>query len=169
MRVGLTGGVASGKSTVSAMLAELGAVVIDADLLAREVVAAGSDGLAEIVAEFGPQVLTEDGVTQGRHAAERLLAQGSPPTALVCCSDSLALGAHAIDPAVAVTGFDDTPVASAVGLSSVAQPLVEAAAACVEQVLDVIHGRAATAQQVMLPPTFTVRQSTPAPALTADR
>ena len=61
MRVGLTGGVASGKSTVSAMLAELGAVVIDADLLAREVVAAGSDGLAEIVAEFGPKVLTEDG------------------------------------------------------------------------------------------------------------
>jgi len=61
VRVGLTGGVASGKSTVSAMLAELGAVVIDADLLAREVVAAGSDGLAEIVAEFGPQVLTEDG------------------------------------------------------------------------------------------------------------
>jgi dephospho-CoA kinase len=53
--------VASGKSTVSAILAELGAVVIDADLLAREVVAAGSDGLAEVVAEFGPQVLTEDG------------------------------------------------------------------------------------------------------------
>jgi len=61
VRVGLTGGVASGKSTVSAMLAELGAVVIDADLLAREVVARGTDGLAEIVAEFGPDVLTEDG------------------------------------------------------------------------------------------------------------
>ena len=61
MRVGLTGGVASGKSTVSAVLAELGAVVIDADLLAREVVAAGTDGLAEIVEVFGPQVLTEDG------------------------------------------------------------------------------------------------------------
>jgi dephospho-CoA kinase len=59
--VGLTGGVASGKSTVSAMLAELGAVVIDADLLAREVVAKGTDGLAEIVAEFGPDVLTDDG------------------------------------------------------------------------------------------------------------
>ena len=61
MRVGLTGGVASGKSTVSAILAELGAVVIDADLLAREVVAKGSDGLAEIVAEFGSDVLTQDG------------------------------------------------------------------------------------------------------------
>lgn len=61
MRVGLTGGVASGKSTVSAMLAELGAVVIDADLLAREVVAAGTDGLAEVVAAFGPEVLTAEG------------------------------------------------------------------------------------------------------------
>ena len=61
MRVGLTGGVASGKSTVSAMLAELGAVVIDADLLAREVVAAGTPGLAEIVEAFGPSVLTADG------------------------------------------------------------------------------------------------------------
>jgi dephospho-CoA kinase len=61
MRVGLTGGVASGKSTVSAMLADLGAVVIDADLLAREVVAPGTEGLKEIVAAFGPEVVTESG------------------------------------------------------------------------------------------------------------
>ena len=60
-RVGLTGGIASGKSTVSAMLAELGAVVIDADLLAREVVARGTDGLAEVVEVFGPGVLTPEG------------------------------------------------------------------------------------------------------------
>lgn len=61
MRVGLTGGVASGKSTVSAMLADLGAVVVDADLLAREVVAPGTEGLAEIVEAFGPEVLTPEG------------------------------------------------------------------------------------------------------------
>ena len=61
MRVGLTGGVASGKSTVSALLAEHGAVVIDADLLAREVVAPGTEGLAEIVAAFGDGLLTPDG------------------------------------------------------------------------------------------------------------
>ena len=61
MRVGLTGGVASGKSTVSAILAELGAVVIDADLLAREVVAPGTEGLAAVVEEFGPHVLGPDG------------------------------------------------------------------------------------------------------------
>ena len=61
MRVGLTGGVASGKSTVSAMLAELGAVMIDADVLARDVVAPGTDGLAEVVEAFGPEVLAADG------------------------------------------------------------------------------------------------------------
>lgn len=61
MRVGLTGGVASGKSAVSAILRELGAVVIDADQLAREVVARGTTGLAEVVAEFGEGVLTPDG------------------------------------------------------------------------------------------------------------
>ncbi len=60
-RVALTGGVASGKSTVSAILEELGAVVIDADVLAREAVARGTDGLREVVEEFGPEVLTADG------------------------------------------------------------------------------------------------------------
>lgn len=61
MRVGLTGGVASGKSTVSAILAELGAVVIDSDLLAREVVARGTPGLAAVVEAFGPEMLTAEG------------------------------------------------------------------------------------------------------------
>lgn len=61
MRVGLTGGIASGKSTVSAMLRELGAIVVDADLLAREVVRPGTPGLAEVVAALGPEILTADG------------------------------------------------------------------------------------------------------------
>ncbi|MDQ4055165.1 MAG: dephospho-CoA kinase [Actinomycetota bacterium] len=61
MRVGLTGGVGSGKSTVSAMLDELGAVIIDADKLAREVVAKDTPGLAAVVEEFGPDLLTPDG------------------------------------------------------------------------------------------------------------
>jgi dephospho-CoA kinase len=60
-RVGLTGGVASGKSTVAAILAELGAVVVDADLLAREVVAIGTDGLRRVAEEFGPEVLGVEG------------------------------------------------------------------------------------------------------------
>lgn len=61
MRVGLTGGVASGKSTVARLLGGRGAVVIDADVLAREAVAAGTSGLAEVVEVFGPGVLTGDG------------------------------------------------------------------------------------------------------------
>jgi dephospho-CoA kinase len=61
VRVGLTGGIASGKSTVSAILRELAAVVIDADELAREVVAKGTPGLAAVVEEFGPGLLTPDG------------------------------------------------------------------------------------------------------------
>jgi dephospho-CoA kinase len=61
MRVGLTGGVGSGKSTVSAMLAELGAVIIDADKLAREVVERGTPGLAAVVEAFGAELLTPDG------------------------------------------------------------------------------------------------------------
>lgn len=61
LRIGLTGGIAAGKSTAARRFAELGAVVIDADLLAREAVAAGSPGLARVVEEFGPEVLTEDG------------------------------------------------------------------------------------------------------------
>ena len=61
LRVGLTGGIASGKSTVSAILRELGAVVIDADQLAREVVARGTPGLDAVVAEFGAGLLTPEG------------------------------------------------------------------------------------------------------------
>src|SRR4051794_13803699 len=57
---GLTGGIGSGKSTVSAMLRDLGAPIIDADLLAREVVEPGTPGLAEVAARF-PGVLTPQG------------------------------------------------------------------------------------------------------------
>lgn len=59
--IGLTGGIASGKSTVSNQLAALGITVVDADKLARQVVAPGSAGLAEVVSVFGTSVLTPDG------------------------------------------------------------------------------------------------------------
>ncbi|MEO7259987.1 MAG: dephospho-CoA kinase [Jatrophihabitantaceae bacterium] len=61
LSVGLTGGIGSGKSTVATRLAQLGAVVIDSDQLAREVVAVGSPGLARVVERFGPDVLAPDG------------------------------------------------------------------------------------------------------------
>ena len=59
--VGLTGGIATGKSTVSTMFGHLSAKVVDADLLAREVVMPGQPALAEIVSEFGAGVLQPDG------------------------------------------------------------------------------------------------------------
>jgi len=61
LRIGLTGGIGSGKSTAAARLAELGATVIDHDLLARQAVAPGSDGLALVAAEFGADVVGRDG------------------------------------------------------------------------------------------------------------
>jgi dephospho-CoA kinase len=61
LRVGLTGGIGAGKSEVSRRLAAQGAVIIDADLIAREVVEPGTDGLAEVVEAFGDEVLRPDG------------------------------------------------------------------------------------------------------------
>jgi dephospho-CoA kinase len=61
LRIGLTGGIGSGKSTVSALLAARGAVVIDADRIARQVVEPGTPGLAAVAEAFGPGVLTPDG------------------------------------------------------------------------------------------------------------
>jgi dephospho-CoA kinase len=58
--VGLTGGIASGKSTVAKILGRLGAAIVDADVLSREVVAPGHDGWNEIVATFGSEVLQAD-------------------------------------------------------------------------------------------------------------
>lgn len=59
--IGLTGGIASGKSVVSARLREHGAVIVDADVLAREVVEPGTPALREIVEEFGAEMLDDDG------------------------------------------------------------------------------------------------------------
>lgn len=61
LKVGLTGGIASGKSEVARRLVERGAVLVDADVLAREAVAPGSEGLAEVIAAFGPGVVADDG------------------------------------------------------------------------------------------------------------
>ncbi|MFH8793195.1 dephospho-CoA kinase [Streptomyces sp. NPDC017941] len=61
LKVGLTGGIGAGKSEVSRLLVERGAVLVDADRIAREVVAPGTEGLAAVVAEFGADVLDADG------------------------------------------------------------------------------------------------------------
>ena len=61
LRIGLTGGIGSGKSTVSRLLAAHGAVIVDADAIAREVVEPGTPGLAAVVDAFGPTVVSADG------------------------------------------------------------------------------------------------------------
>jgi dephospho-CoA kinase len=70
--VGLTGGIGAGKSAVAQRLAAHGAVLIDADRLAREAVAPGTDGLAEVVAAFGPGVLGPDGGLDRAELASRV-------------------------------------------------------------------------------------------------
>jgi dephospho-CoA kinase len=67
--VGLTGGIGSGKSSVSALLAARGAVVVDADVLARDAVAVGTPGLRALVDRFGPGMLAEDGSLDRRALA----------------------------------------------------------------------------------------------------
>ncbi|MEU8638482.1 LacI family DNA-binding transcriptional regulator [Amycolatopsis sp. NPDC048633] len=129
-------------------------------------------GLAAAGLGEGPQAAVYDGVEGGRSAAVRLLDASGPagrdrsaslpgggpaesshtgaPTAFVCASDSLALGVTAelrdrgIRPGAdaAVIGFDDTPTASVLGLSSVAQPIADVAAECVRQLRAILRGEA---------------------------
>ncbi|MGI8679755.1 MAG: dephospho-CoA kinase [Jatrophihabitans sp.] len=82
MRVGLTGGVGSGKSTVAAMLAQRGAVVIDADALAREVVEIGTPGFDAVVAHFGTAVVGPEGSLDRPALAQIVFADDEQRTAL---------------------------------------------------------------------------------------
>lgn len=74
MRIGLTGGIGSGKSTVASLLAERGAIVIDADTIARRIVEPGSPVLAHLVEEFGPDILHVDGSLNRGELASRAFA-----------------------------------------------------------------------------------------------
>ncbi|AVT40976.1 dephospho-CoA kinase [Plantactinospora sp. BB1] len=77
LKVGLTGGIGSGKSVVAARLARLGAVVVDSDRIAREVVEPGTDGLREVVAAFGARVCAEDGTLDRAALGEIVFADPS--------------------------------------------------------------------------------------------
>jgi dephospho-CoA kinase len=74
LTVGLTGGIGSGKSAVTALLASYGAAVVDADKVAREVVEPGTDGLAAVVEEFGDEVLRADGSLDREALGTRVFA-----------------------------------------------------------------------------------------------
>lgn len=81
MRIGLTGGIAAGKSTVAAHLKERGAYLIDYDQLAREVVEPGSEGIREIVEEFGPSAMNSDGSLNRRWMAAHVFSPQAAPDA----------------------------------------------------------------------------------------
>ncbi|GAA4594060.1 LacI family DNA-binding transcriptional regulator [Planotetraspora phitsanulokensis] len=142
------------------------------------------EGWARTLAEAGvdPTGLsraTSDAVADGEAAARDLIDSDPGVTALVCVSDSLAVGAlHAArspglawredtrpELPIAVIGFDDTPVARAVGLTSLSQPLKEAAASCVTLLARILEGTetarasAASPAHVLLEPSLVVRQS----------
>lgn len=73
--VGLTGGIASGKSVAARVLAGLGVGIVDADQVAREVVAPGTEGLAAVVAAFGSEVLTAEGALDREKVAARVFRE----------------------------------------------------------------------------------------------
>jgi len=115
--IGLTGGVASGKSAVAARFARLGAFICDADHAAREAVAPGSQGLAEVIAAFGATVLTRDGQLDRAAMRRRIFTDAAAKCALeaiihpcvraamkTACQAADATYALAIIPLLAETG-----------------------------------------------------------------
>lgn len=82
LMVGLTGGIGAGKSTVTATLAEAGAVIVDADRIAREVVEPGTPGLAMLVAEFGEDIVGPDGALDRAALAARAFVDAGRTAAL---------------------------------------------------------------------------------------
>ena len=80
--VGLTGGIASGKSAADAAFAALGATVVDADVIARELAEPGQPALAEIVAHFGEAMLDAEGRLDRRALRQRIFADAADKTAL---------------------------------------------------------------------------------------
>ena len=76
LKVALTGGIASGKSQVSALLERHGCFIIDLDVIAREVVEPGTDGLKELVENFGNSILSNDGTLNRKYLRDQLFKKG---------------------------------------------------------------------------------------------
>jgi dephospho-CoA kinase len=121
LKVGLTGGIGAGKSAVAKRLARHGAVIIDADRLAREVVAGGTDGLAEVVAAFGAEVVGPDGQLDRPVLGRRVFADPTARKRLEAIihprvrARTAELTAGAADDAVVV---NDVPLLVETGLSA---------------------------------------------------
>ncbi|MFC8600650.1 MULTISPECIES: dephospho-CoA kinase [unclassified Isoptericola] len=147
LRIGLTGGIAAGKSVVARRLSELGAVVIDHDVLAREVVAPGTVGLEEVVAAFGDGVLAPDGaldrpalgrVVFGDAAARERLEGILHPEIRRIAAEREALAGAADDRAVVV---HDIPLLVETGQADRFHLLVVVQAPAEQRVARLVDGR----------------------------
>lgn len=130
---GLTGGIGSGKSTVAALLREQGVPVVDADELAREAVAPGSPGLAEIVAAFGPEVLGQDGALDRKRVAGLVFADPAARQRLNAITHPIVRRLSqerfaALERAGVTLAAYDVPLLYEVGLDQVLRPVVVVAA-----------------------------------------
>ena len=111
LRVGLTGGIGSGKSEVSERLAAQGAIVIDADAIAREVVAPGTPGLEQVVAAFGPHLLSADGALDRERLGEIVFADPAKLADAIVVHDVPLIAENDLAPAYDVVVVVDTPPA----------------------------------------------------------
>lgn len=153
LSVGLTGGIGSGKSSVARRLAALGAVVIDADVLAREVVAPGTPGLAQVVARFGREVLDRDGALDRATLAEQVF--GDPQAlrdleaivhpAVRSRAAGLSAVAQAADPDVVVV--QDVPLLVENDLAGQFDVVVVVAASEATRLARLVRDRGMTADQ----------------------
>jgi len=120
--IGLTGGIASGKSAVAARFAQRGAFICDADHAARDAVAPGSEGLAEVIATFGLEVLNQDGQLNRAAMRQRIFTDAAAKRTLeaiihprvraamqIACEAADAVYAVAVIPLLAETGHDAYP------------------------------------------------------------
>ncbi len=121
--------------------------------------------VSDLPESAGLDLGVQDGAQPGAEAAAVLLSRGA--TALVCSSDSLALGALTVfrrlraDGRLPIVGFDDTPVARALGLSSVHQPVELAAERLIAMVADLLDGRTPPERQQLLTPELVLRELAP--------
>jgi dephospho-CoA kinase len=126
---GLTGGIGSGKSTAAALFRERGVPVVDADELAREAVAVGSPGLAEVLAAFGPQVLAADGSLDRKQLGALIFGDAEARKCLNAITHPIVRRLSqerfaALDSeGVTLAGYD-VPLLFEVGLDAVLRPIV---------------------------------------------
>ena len=161
--IGLTGGIASGKSSVSQALRELGVFVVDADQVAREVVEPGSDGLREVVATFGEGVLASDGsldreklakVVFGDEDARKRLQAITHPRIGKRSAERIAEGAASVAPYVVYDAPLLVEVGAHRGLDALIvpppPPPTQGARAVARDGMDEAHARARIAAQLPL-------------------